>query len=202
MTEAASIPVVDQENLIIWLDLETTGLDQRADIPLEVGIVITDNEGTEIAAKRSLILHRDYAVKIRELNDYVREMHTNSGLLVDLEKLVADEKTNAFLTRSPQRVAKALVNWLVEMGVEPGRHPMAGSTIQFDRKFVEKYMPELNGFFGYRHIDVSTLKEICRRLNRPVFDARPQDTKNHRVIADCRASIIEYKHYADNFLLW
>jgi oligoribonuclease len=195
-------PVIDQDDLIVWMDKETTGLEVRTDIPLEIGIVITDREGKELSGKRSLILHRDVIPGLAGMNDYVTEMHTKSGLIAEINQLIADEKQNAFLTRSPTRVAAAMIDWLVEMGVEPGRQALAGSTIQFDRKFLEHYMPELNAFFSYRHIDVSTIKELCRRLNPELFERRPQDEKAHRVISDCRASIAEYQFYKDNFFMW
>lgn len=185
-----------------FIDMETTGLEANLDVPLELGIVLTDLEGNSISDAKWLIWEENKefqrGVMRGEKNEFVNAMHTKSELWYDLAH---------FETRSRVEVDKEVVDILSDHGVADGSLGMAGNSIgSLDRPFALAHFPLLNKAVGYRNIDISTLKELCKRRNPDLYKALEPTigTKadaTHRVLDDCYASIKEYQTYCEEFLL-
>lgn len=194
-------------NTRIWaavVDLETTGLDAFACIPLELGIKLIDKEGF-VLSEAAWLIHEEDTHWERELargveDKFVGPMHEKSGLWADLR--AARGKT----TRTRAELDDELCEWLAEAGVPYAKVPMMGNSIgSLDRPFSVLHLPEFNRTLSYRNIDISTLKEICMARNPILFEnlkpilGSKEDAK-HRVLDDIDACITEYRAYCDNFL--
>jgi oligoribonuclease len=180
----------------VFCDVETTGLEPDSHLLLEVGFIITDAELNKID---------DFDVQIWDSPMYddfwasdsvpevVRMMHTSSGLI--------DACRSEGLT---QEDAEAQIRGFLEgYGVSPEGDPLVGSSVAFDRNFLALHMPHVASMFHYRNIDVSTVKELCARLNPTLFSKLDDETANrkmHRVLGDLEDTIGELKWYIDNFL--
>ncbi len=173
---------------LVWVDVETTGLDPHTDSLLEVGLAITDADlnvtgviSRVIAPTRKLLEHAD---------DVVREMHHKSGLADDLR----DGWALALREVEPELVA-----WLGTK-VVPREAPMCGSSVGFDRAFLAEHMPSLAGLFHYRSIDVSTVKELVERWY-PDGPVAPEKVGLHRALPDIQDSIGLLRFYREQFFL-
>lgn len=182
---------------LIWVDMETTGLDPRQELPLEIGFIITDLS-LEVIDQWDCMIWDTPVYDEKVLDKFILDMHGPGGSLLleeaQMEGIVAAE---AF--------AEGL-NWLQGHGVVPngriGTEPMVGSSVQFDRDWLFVHAPEVFASFHYRNIDWSTVKELCRRYNPPVYAKIDQFTKKreiHRVLPDIEDSISEAKFYIENF---
>lgn len=187
----------------VFVDIETTGLDPKDDFILEVGLKVTDERLNILGEWSSLIFNEDWRARIAG-NNYVYQMHQKSGLIADLEKALDTPGAHADL--SPALVAYVgAYKWLTEtMGLQEGVIPMTGSSVQFDREFLREQMVVLFSFFSYRNIDISTLKELCRRFNPELAAAAASRFKKedavHRALPDIDSSIAELRFYMDEFL--
>jgi oligoribonuclease len=182
--------------MIVWCDTETTGLEEKKDLLLEVALVVTDDDLKERAAMSWIINHGKKSAEI-SMKLVVREMHERSGLLRDID---AGQGSH-----SAEAAAYLIEAWLQDtFGSLPDlkQIPLAGSTIGFDRKFLRQYMPGIEEFFNHRSIDVSTLTEIANRWNRPVYAHRPKQDKHvpHRALDDARNSAEYLRYYRQHFL--
>jgi oligoribonuclease len=185
---------------MLWIDLETTGLDARDEIPLELGLAVTDKLGNIIAENKWLIHDETPAFLIKcgvaAQDSFVGPMHEKSGLWDDL----ANRRQIGFA--SIIETDKQAVAWLEELEVP--RLPLAGASIgSLDRPFVLEHFPALNGAMHYRNIDVSSIKELCKLHNPRVYSLMEDNTskqERHRVLDDIHDSINEYLYYLDNFL--
>lgn len=188
----------------VWVDFETTGLNligPRPDVPLELGIVITDEWG-RIEAENSWIIWEDanpdwhFALDRAKEHQYVNEMHTKSGLW--------DTFHNPSVKKwRPEVAANTALAWLRRHGIEKNSSAMHGSSIHFDRLVMQIHMPELEKHFHYRNVDVSTLKILCSQFNPELYAKLDWETnieKQHRAVSDCMDSIHEFLVYVDNFL--
>lgn len=189
-------------DLLVWVDIETTGLDPNRDSILEVGLAITDPLG-DSPDRWSDIPVWSMAVSVNverlkaEVDPLVLDMHTNSGLWVECSTLTL---SGQFSAAEAYVVEDAAVRWLTEMGVIRGAVPMCGSSVHFDRAFLSNQMPDLAAHFHYRNLDTSTIKNVCRYVNPSVYDAVPEKKNKHRALPDIRESIDEYKFYLDNLI--
>lgn len=180
---------MNDAELMVLVDLETTGLDEKEGLPIEAGILIVDLDLKVVAAEEHVIqwgrLDWDNAV-----GDFVRNMHEASGLRKEYDTGAGyDVRT----------VEEKLVKFLARYGAD--RLPMAGSNVaNFDRAWLREFMPYLNDRFHYRNQDVSSLKEFCRVWNPKVYSKLPPKEEAHRPIADCMATLEEFRFYRDNFL--
>lgn len=186
------------EDVMIWCDIETTGLDAASEVPLEIGLMVTDLEGREIWHEAHLVYSDGWKGKLNAALPVVKEMHTTSNLWYDL--VGADSSTEFSSTHTRTILAEKLVESLLALGLPKGEYPLCGSTINFDRAFLAQHFPALHEFFTYRNIDISSVKELCKRNNPELYAKLPGEKGNHRVLNDIRATINEYKFYRDNFL--
>ena len=172
--------------MFVWVDIETTGLDFKKDKILEVAFVITNDDLEPIAMTTHLIKTKKR--HLRNLDPYVQKMHTKSGLLTDLYR------TQTTLAE----VEEHLIAWLDEHEV-PKRLPICGSSVHFDRRFLERDMPKLLKRFGYRNIDVSTIGELTKRWNGDAYSewskTRPETA--HRALDDILGSIEQLKFHKE-----
>lgn len=177
---------VDQRRLV-WLDMEMTGLDPDSDTILELAMVVTDADLNVVAESPSWAVHQSDAVLAR-MDDWNTKTHGASGLTQRVRESALD-------MRAVELAAIAFMQAYVGKGVSP----MCGNSICQDRRFMARYMPELTTWFHYRNLDVSTLKELCRRW-RPDLSARVNKTGAHTALADIHESIEELRFYRQNFL--
>lgn len=180
---------------LVFLDLETTGLDPNRDSILELGFIVVTGTTLSNMAQSGWLVEPPWAHPEgarRKLGDYVFDMHTKSGLLHDLReehfKLV--------------QVERAACETLHRLGFEYGKATLAGYCPQFDHSFLKVHMPTLAGWFDYRHVDVSTLRGLMRRWLGPEIDAysKAHGETKHRALDDCREAISElafYKQFID-----
>jgi oligoribonuclease len=171
------------QDRIVWIDCEMTGLDLGADALIEVAALVTDSELTVLGEGVDVVI-RPPAETLTRMRDVVRQMHTASGLLAELERGVA-------LAEAQRTVMSYVRAWVPE----PRRAPLAGNSVGTDRGFLARDMPELESHLHYRIIDVSSIKELARRWYPRAYFASPEKTGNHRALADIRESIRELRYY-------
>lgn len=170
---------------IVWIDCEMTGLSLQDDALVEVAALVTDFDLNQLGDGVEVVI-RPSEQALEQMNDFVREMHTTSGLLDDLEHGV-----------SMQEAQRRLLEYIREWVSEPRKAPLGGNTVGTDRGFLARDMPELEEWLHYRVIDVSSIKELSRRwLPRAYFNA-PTKSGGHRALADIRESIAELRYYRE-----
>lgn len=170
---------------LVWIDCEMTGLDLGQDALIEVAALVTDGELNVLGEGVDVLIKPDDAA-LASMGDFVREMHTKSGLIDELaEGVTMDE-------------AQAIVLAYVREHVNgPRQAPLAGNTIGTDRAFLARDMPELEGFVHYRNVDVSSIKELARRWFPQTYYNAPAKSGNHRALADIQESIEELRYYRE-----
>ena len=168
---------------IVWIDCEMTGLDLAADALVEIAVVVTDSELNVLGEGIEVVIAPP-AEALAQMNDFVRNMHTTSGLLEDLPDGVS-------LGDAEERVLEYLREWIPE----PGKAPLAGNSVGTDKAFLDRDMPALMAHLHYRVIDVSSIKELARRWYPRVYFASPEKNGGHRALADILESIDELRYY-------
>jgi len=184
MAEQVATP--DAENLI-WIDLEMTGLEPERDRIIELAILITDTDLQPLAEGPNLVIHQPPDV-MAAMDEWNTSHHGQSGLTErvlqsDLDEVQAERVCLEFLSRWTQK----------------GCSPICGNSICQDRRFLARWMPDLEAWFHYRNLDVSSLKELCRRW-APVLASGVIKQGSHRAMDDIRESISELAYYRDHFL--
>lgn len=174
-------------NHLIWIDLEMTGLDTEKDYIIEIATVVTDGELNVLAEGPVLAIHQPDAV-LNAMDEWNTRQHGRSGL-VDRVRL----------SRTDEREAERATLAFLHDWVPPGRSPMCGNSICQDRRFLARSMPELERYFHYRNLDVSTLKELARRWSPKILDGFSKET-SHQALADVRDSIRELQYYREYFI--
>lgn len=176
----------DQNNLV-WLDMEMTGLDPDRDKIIEVAFVVTDSQLNTVAEAPVLVVHQSDGV-LDAMDDWNKSTHTRSGLIA---KVKASSLTEA---DAEQKFLDFLAEHL------PIRtSPMCGNSICQDRRFMVRHMPRLEAYFHYRNLDVSTLKELVKRWKPELAKGLTKHGK-HEALADIYESIAELKYYREHFL--
>ncbi len=168
------------------MDLEMTGLEPERHVIVEIATLLTDDHLNIVAEGPDLVIHAS-PEQLAQMGSYVTEMHTKSGLL---PQIIAS-------TITVDEAQQATLEFLKAQGVEPGAVPLCGNSIGTDRRFLQEYMPELESFFHYRNVDVSTIKELARRWYPHAVAAVPEKDSAHRALDDIRESINELVHYRD-----
>jgi len=176
-----------QDQYLIWLDLEMTGLDPLSDRILEIALVVTDIDLNLVDDGLEYVIHQNDDV-LEEMNDWCKEHHGESGLV---------EKVKASTLTIEEAEAKTMV--YLQKYIKEGDAPLCGNSIHQDRNFLAAYMPRVNNFFHYRNIDVSSLKELSYRWypNTPKF----QKENKHTALEDVYESIGELKYYRENLFI-
>ena len=170
--------------MLVWMDLEMTGLDPERNTIVEIATLVTDDELQVVAEGPDLVVHQPADV-LDVMEPIVREMHTRSGLLKAIEssKLTladAGAQTLAFIK---------------EHVPEPRTVPLAGNSIGTDRRFLAAHLPEIEDWLHYRCIDVSTIKELAKRWYPDTLASAPDKRGGHRALDDIRESLEELRHY-------
>jgi len=169
------------------MDLEMTGLDPVRNVIVEIATIVTNDELDVIAEGPDLVIGAT-PEQLADMDEVVRRMHTTSGLLTAIsESTVTVDEAGA-----------ATLEFVKSQVPTPGSVPLCGNSIAMDRRFLRQYLPELDEYFHYRSIDVSTLKELCKRWYRDLYAARPQKVTAHRALDDIRESVAELSYYREH----
>jgi oligoribonuclease len=168
---------------IVWIDCEMTGLDSVNDALVEVAAVVTDSELNVLGEGVDVVIAPPPGA-LEAMGDFVRTMHTTSGLLDELA-------AGTTLADAQAQVLEYVRTWVPD----PGKAPLAGNSVGTDKVFLDRDMPELIGHLHYRIIDVSSIKELARRWYPRVYFASPQKHGGHRALADILESIDELRYY-------
>jgi len=182
-----AISMAQDSNALVWLDMEMTGLDPDHDRIIELAMVITNNALEVVAESAVWALHQTDAV-LAGMDDWNQKTHGKSGLI---------DKVKASALGEDDVEAQALD--FLKRHVPAGKSPMCGNSICQDRRFMARYMPKLEAYFHYRNLDVSTLKELCKRWT-PALAKGVKKGGKHEALADIYESIEELKYYREHFL--
>ena len=180
-------PTMNKKTNLIWIDLEMTGLVPEKDIIIEIATVVTDAHLNVLAEGPSLAIHQDNK-HLDSMDEWNTRQHTKSGLVQRVKE--SEISVNA--------AEKQTLDFVMKY-VDPGTSPMCGNSICQDRRFLYNYMPKLEKFFHYRHIDVSTLKELAVRWKPDIVSNSFKQSK-HLALSDIYDSINELKHYREHFI--
>ena len=168
---------------LIWVDCEMTGLNLPTDALVEIAVLATDENLNPIGAGVEVII-KPPASALEQMGDFVRQMHTDSGLLPLLE-------TGKTLSQAEELI----LEYLEGSGVPTGKAPLAGNSLWLDRNFIARDLPRVNQFIHYRSVDVSSIKEIAKRWYPKAYFSAPEKSGNHRALGDVYDSIAELAHY-------
>ena len=183
MTDA----LAKNENNLVWIDCEMTGLDPEAERLIEIAVIVTGPALLPRIEGPVFVIHQSDE-QLDKMDSWNKGTHGKSGLI---DKVKASTTT--------EQEAEAGVIEFISKYVPKGASPMCGNTIGQDRRFLVKYMPKLEQFFHYRNLDVSTLKELAKRWRPDVYNAFKKQ-QAHTALADVHESIDELLHYRDQFL--
>ena len=186
-TEGTAKPARPNEFNLVWLDMEMTGLDPDNDRIIEVAVVVTDPELNIIAEGPVFAIHQSDET-LNKMDNWNKGTHGKSGLI---DRVKASTVTEA-------QAELELIAFLKQY-VPANKSPMCGNSICQDRRFMARGMPKLEAFFHYRNLDVSTLKELCRRW-KPELASGFKKHQKHTALADIIESVEELKYYREHFI--
>ncbi len=172
---------------LVWIDCEMTGLDLCKDALIEIAVLVTDGDLTVLGDGVDIVIHAEDA-QLDGMIDVVREMHSRSGLTE------AARRSRVTLAEAERQV----LDYVRRYVPEPRSAPLAGNSVATDRGFLARDMPELDQYLHYRMVDVSSVKELCRRWFPRTYYAQPAKGLAHRALADVRESIRELAYYRRN----
>jgi oligoribonuclease len=174
-------------NNLVWIDLEMTGLDPDTDRVIEIATIVTDAQLNILEEGPVMAIHQSDEVLAR-MDEWNTNQHGQSGLIQRVRESRTDE----------EQASRETIAFLSQY-VEAGQSPMCGNSICQDRRFLYRWMPELERFFHYRNLDVSTLKELVRRWSPQLADGFTKNS-SHLALDDIRDSIAELRYYREHFL--
>jgi oligoribonuclease len=174
---------------LIWIDCEMTGLNLETDALVEIAVLVTDSDLNVIGDGVDVVIHATQG-QLDSMNDFVREMHTTSGLITEIPSGISMEEAE-----------EQILKYLESAGTQPGKSPLAGNSVSVDRSFIARDMSRLNEYLHYRTIDVSSIKELARRWYPKTYFAAPAKTGNHRALGDIRDSIAELAYYRQSVFI-
>ncbi len=170
--------------MLAWIDLEMTGLDPSRHVIVEIASLITDDDLEILAEGPDLVVHAT-PEQLSEMDEFVTAMHTRSGLLPAI----------AASTLTLAQAGAQTLEFLKLHIPEPRSVPLAGNSIGSDRRFLAVQLPEIEDYLHYRSVDVSTVKELCRRWHPEVYGTAPDKKGGHRALQDIRESVAELAFY-------
>ena len=170
--------------MLVWMDLEMTGLDPERDVIVEIATIVTDDQLEIIAEGPDLVVHHPDEV-LAVMDPFVVDMHTRSGLLdaIKASTITLDDAGARTLEFIRQHVPEA------------GKVPLCGNSIGMDRRFLARHLPDIENWLHYRSVDVSSVKELVKRWYPAVDSGRPFKQGSHRALDDIRESINELRYY-------
>lgn len=169
---------------LVWIDCEMTGLDLKSDLLIEIAVLVTDADLNILGDGLDVVIHADDAA-LSSMVDVVKQMHARSGLTEEVRRSTVDIAT-----------AEEMVLDYIRGHVKQAKTaPLAGNSIATDRGFIARDMPKLDDYLHYRMIDVSSIKELCRRWYPRIYFGQPEKGLAHRALADIHESIRELKYY-------
>ena len=183
-----TVSVARDDDRLVWLDMEMTGLNPLTDRIIELAIVITDKNLNTVAEAPVWVIHQTDEV-LNGMDAWNQRTHGNSGLI---DKVRASSLTDAEVEQAALAFIKQYIG--------PSKSPMCGNSIGQDRRFMANYMRTLETYFHYRNLDVSTLKELARRWYPRIYDGYKKETR-HTALADVYESIDELKYYRETMLI-
>jgi oligoribonuclease len=178
---------MDKSTNLIWLDLEMTGLVPEEDLIIEIATLVTDANLNILAEGPIMAIHQSDAA-LAKMDDWNQRTHGNSGLVERVKASTIDE----------QAATAATIEFLAQF-TDKNSSPMCGNSICQDRRFMARYMPELEAYFHYRNLDVSTLKELAKRW-KPQILAGLTKQGSHQAMDDIKDSVEELKYYREHFI--
>lgn len=185
---SGALPAAPNETWLIWIDMEMTGLNPTTDRIIEIAAVVTDGDLNLIAQGPAIAIHQPDAV-LAGMDQWNTSTHGRSGLT---ERVRASSVTEA-------QAESVMIDFLRTL-VPAGKSPMCGNSICQDRRFMARYMPRLEAWFHYRNLDVSTLKELCKRWQPQVARGFAKRSA-HTALADIIESIDELRYYREHFIV-
>ena len=174
------------ERMLVWMDLEMTGLDHTSDVIVEIATLITDDQLEIVAEGPDLVIHATDE-QLAAMDPFVVDMHTRSGLLDQIKAS----------TITLEEAGAATLAFIKEHVPEERAVPLCGNSIGTDRRFLDAYLPDIENWLHYRSIDVSSVKELVKRWYPAVDTSRPRGQGSHRALDDIRESIREMAYYRD-----
>ncbi|MDQ1607663.1 MAG: oligoribonuclease [Microbacteriaceae bacterium] len=175
--------MANSSDRLVWIDCEMTGLDLEVDELVEIAVVITDFELNVLDPGLNIVIKPD-ASALENMSDFVRNMHTESGLIEEIPN-----------GKSLAEAEYEVLEYVLKFVPTSRTAPLAGNTIGTDRAFLAKFMPRLDGHLHYRNVDVSTIKELSRRWYPRIYFNAPVKNGGHRALADILESIRELEYY-------
>jgi oligoribonuclease len=179
--------MAQNQNYLIWIDMEMTGLKPDSDRVIEVALVVTDADLETVAEAPVLVVHQEDSV-LDGMDAWNKSTHGKSGLIEKVKASTLDEA-----------MVEAQMLEFLKRYVPANTSPMCGNSICQDRRFLARWMPQLEDYFHYRNLDVSTLKELARRWKPDVVQGMKKHGK-HEALADIYESIQELRHYREHFI--
>jgi oligoribonuclease len=175
---------IAKNDRLVWADCEMTGLDTSRHVLVEIAVVVTDADLKPLDEGIDIVIHASEA-ELAEMDEVVVKMHGSSGLTEEI-------RASSVTVAEAERQVVDYIRRFVEVA---GAAPLCGNSIASDRKFIAKYMPELDSYLHYRMIDVSSIKELTRRWYPRVYSGQPAKGMQHRALADILESIRELDYY-------
>ncbi|MDN5757467.1 MAG: oligoribonuclease [Tomitella sp.] len=172
------------QDKLVWIDCEMTGLELGSDKLIEIAALVTDGDLNVLGEGVDVVIHADDEA-LAAMPPVVQEMHANSGLTEEVRASAV----------SLEEAEKTVLEYLREHITTGGSVPLAGNSIGTDRGFISRDMPDLDAFLHYRMVDVSSIKELCRRWYPRIYFGQPEKGLSHRALADILESINELKFY-------
>jgi oligoribonuclease len=176
--------------MLVWMDLEMTGLDHTSDVIVEIATLVTDDELNVVAEGPDLVVHQPEE-RLVGMDPVVVDMHTKSGLLDAIRAS----------TTTLEEAGAATFEFIKQHVPTPRTVPLCGNSIGMDRRFLAAYLPEIEAWLHYRSIDVSTLKELARRWYPSEFSAAPRKATAHRALDDIVESVAELRYWRSTIFL-
>lgn len=181
----------EAKDLLLWLDLETTGGDETKDSIIEIGCILTTQKLEPIAPFESLVTPEAEGLGRLMMDPVVRPMHENNGLLAEILKLGSGGDLR------PHNVAQECLNWMTQNGATPGHVVLAGSGVgHFDRRFIRRWMPRLDRYLRHWVVDVGVIRRAHRMWVDPAYVSKQNEAKTHRALDDAQCHLEEAREFA------